>query len=106
MRRLLKIGIGTGDSEVMLRAIRTHSNFAEYVPIALLLAFMIEIMNGNWLIINFVCMCLLIGRVVHFVGVSRTNENYNFRVTGMAFTFTSICTSAFVILFLATAAYA
>ena len=101
LRRSLKIGIGTGENENMLRAVRAHSNFAEYVPIALLLAFMIEVLKGNWLIINFVCICLLIGRIIHSFGVSRINENYRFRVMGMAFTFTSICTSALILLYMA-----
>lgn len=99
LRRKLKIGIGTGDSESMLRAVRAHSNFAEYAPIALLLAFMIETLQGHSLILNFVCACLLFGRIIHCIGVSRVNENYNYRVIGMALTFTSICTSALVLLY-------
>ena len=100
LRRKLKIGIGTDNNELMLRAMRVHSNCAEYLPIALLLALMIELMNGHWIIIHFVCITLLIGRLIHAYGVSKLKENYSIRVTGMAFTFTSICTSALVLLYL------
>jgi uncharacterized protein len=37
LRRTLKIAIGDGGSQVMLRAMRVHSNFAEYVPLSLIL---------------------------------------------------------------------
>lgn len=98
LRRKLKIGIGDGGNEVMIRAMRVHSNFAEYVPIALILALFIELADSYWAITHFVCATLLIGRCVHAFGVSKIQENYSFRVTGMAFTFTSICTSALVLL--------
>ena len=100
LRRKLKIGIGTGENEAMLRAMRVHSNFAEYVPFALLLALMLEIIKGHWAILHFVCILLVFGRVIHAYGVSNTKENYKFRVIGMACTFISICTSALTLLFL------
>ena len=32
LRRRLGIAIGTGENPILTRAIRVHSNFAEYVP--------------------------------------------------------------------------
>lgn len=100
LRRKLRIGIGTGENEQMLRAMRVHANFAEYTPFALLLVLMIEMLAGPALLIHFVCVCLVIGRVLHAFGVSNSAENYGFRVSGMALTFTSLCTSALAIMFL------
>ena len=37
LRRRLGIAIGDGDDPRMLRAMRAHANFAEYVPFSLLL---------------------------------------------------------------------
>lgn len=37
LRRRLRIAVGDGGSVLMLRAMRVHGNFAEYVPLALLL---------------------------------------------------------------------
>ena len=99
LRRKLKIGIGTGDNDIMLRAMRVHSNFAEYVPITLLLALIIELMEGHWVILHAICLLLFIGRISHACGVSQTNENYRFRVMGMGLTFTSICISALILLY-------
>ena len=98
LRRRLKIGIGDAGNEQMLRAIRVHANFSEYVPIALILALLIELANSHWAISHFVCATLLMGRCIHAFGVSNRHENYTFRVTGMALTFTSICSSALVLL--------
>ncbi len=99
LRRKLKIGIGTGDNDIMLRAMRVHSNFAEYVPITLLLALIIELMEGHWVMLHAICLLLLIGRVSHAYGVSQINENYHFRVMGMGLTFTSICTSSLMLIY-------
>ena len=37
LRRKLRVAIGDAGNEVMLRVMRVHSNFAEYVPLNLLL---------------------------------------------------------------------
>lgn len=100
LRRELKIGIGADDSETMLRSIRVHANFAEYVPFALLLALMIELVEGHWVMVHLVCLLLFFGRAIHAYGVSKISENYNFRVVGMTLTFTSICLSALFLLYL------
>lgn len=42
MRRRLGIAIGDAGNESMLRAMRVHSNFAEYVPLSLLLIYFVE----------------------------------------------------------------
>ncbi len=41
LRRSLKIGVGDAGNYKMLRAIRVHSNFSEYVPLAVLLIFFV-----------------------------------------------------------------
>ena len=41
-RRGLRIGLGHAENPAMLRAMRVHANFAEYVPIALLLISFVE----------------------------------------------------------------
>jgi uncharacterized membrane protein YecN with MAPEG domain len=40
LRRKFKIALGDGGNKQLLRAIRVHSNFAEYVPLALILIYM------------------------------------------------------------------
>ena len=93
LRRNLRIALGDSGNERMLRAMRVHSNFAEYVPFSLLLIFLVEAQGAHPLVVNGLCLILLIGRFSHAFGVSQTNENYRYRVFGMALTFTTLVTS-------------
>jgi len=47
MRASAKIGIGTGNDPAMERRIRVHGNFAEYVPLALLLLLCMELQSQS-----------------------------------------------------------
>ncbi|CAJ1833947.1 MAPEG family protein [Aeromonas veronii] len=50
-RHSRKVALGHGDDPAMLRAMRVHANFAEYVPLALLLIYFVETSNQTpWLI--------------------------------------------------------
>ena len=86
LRRNLKIALGDGEQPVLTRAIRVHSNFAEYVPISLLLIFFLELETGAGFWVHLLCVALVIGRSIHAYGVSQVEENYRLRVTGMALT--------------------
>jgi uncharacterized protein len=99
LRRRLKIGIGSNENDEMLRGMRVHSNFAEYVPISLILIFLVEVQGGHQWLIHALGVLLLVGRSLHAYGVSQMNENFVFRVTGMSLTFTTMLTSSCVLLF-------
>jgi len=99
LRHSLKIGIGDAGNTRMLRAMRVHSNFAEYVPLSLILLYFIEV-QGAWpILVHALGLCLMIGRLSHAYGVSQERENYNFRIAGMALTFTVLVSSALYLLF-------
>jgi uncharacterized protein len=93
-RRSLKIAVGDAGNEKMLRAMRVHSNFAEYVPLCLLLVFLVEMQGAGAWLVHGLCLCLLAGRLSHAWGVSQTKENFRFRVFGMSLTFTTLIVSA------------
>src|SRR5215472_10572085 len=90
VRRRLRIAIGDHGNEAILRAMRVHSNFAEYVPLSLLLIYFVEIAGARGAYVHALGLSLLAGRVFHAYGVSQVNENYRFRVIGMTLTFASI----------------
>jgi uncharacterized membrane protein YecN with MAPEG domain len=98
LRRALRIAIGDSGNEVMLRAMRVHSNFAEYVPLSLVLLFFVEQAGANPVFVHALCIGLVLGRVSHAIGVSRVRENYGFRVFGMALTLTPLVVSALSLL--------
>jgi len=98
MRRRLHIGIGDAENPVMLRAMRVHANFAEYVPMGLLLAFFVETSGAPQLLVHALGASLLVGRIAHAFGVSREPEDFRFRVFGMVLTFTALLLSALYLL--------
>jgi uncharacterized protein len=101
LRRTLNIPVGDGGHPQMLRAMRVHANFAEYVPLTLLLVFMLEAEGGQRALIHALCLVLLVGRLSHAAGVSMVAEDYRFRVFGMGSTFTALISAAACILGLA-----
>ena len=98
IRRQEKVGIGDANNLRLRRAIRIHGNFAEYVPLAVILAAFVEMQQYSAIIVHALCLVLIIGRLVHAYGVSQEKEDYRFRVAGMALTFASIATSALLLI--------
>jgi uncharacterized protein len=99
LRRRAKAAIGDGGDPRLARAARVHSNFAEYVPLSLLLIYFLETQTGSGMGIHVLCLMLLAGRSSHAWGVSQVRENYRFRVVGMVLTFTVILSAAFRLLY-------
>ncbi len=99
-RRRARIGIGHGEDLALLRRMRVHANFAEYVPLALLLMALAESMQGDARVLHALGLTLAAGRVVHAFGVSQAKENLSLRVTGMSLTFAVIALAAFACLWL------
>ena len=97
IRRQEKVGIGDANNLRLKRAIRAHGNFAEYAPLAVILAAFVEIQQFAAVIVHALCWILIIGRLIHAYGVSQEKEDYRFRVAGMVLTITSIALSALLL---------
>lgn len=89
LRRQLGIPVGHGDSPLMHKAMRAHANFSEYVPLALLIIFFMELKTGETLWVHAACIALVAGRSLHAYGISQVQEDFRIRVSGMALTFTA-----------------
>jgi uncharacterized membrane protein YecN with MAPEG domain len=100
-RRKLRIGLGDADNKDMQRAVRVHANFAEYVPLCLLMIYLVEQSGVYAWFVHALCSGLLVGRLSHAYGVSQQRENFKFRVTGMSLTFTVLVTCAVHLLWVA-----
>ncbi|MEM1366697.1 MAG: MAPEG family protein [Cyanobacteria bacterium P01_H01_bin.15] len=94
LRQSLKILLGDKGNPRLLRAMRVHSNFAEYVPLCLILLGFAELQGTSPLVLNLLGLGLLIGRMLHAYGVSQAPENTRFRVAGMALTFICILSTS------------
>jgi len=98
LRWRLRVGVGDGGDKVLMRAMRVHANFAEYVPIALLLIYFLEIHTRFLLLVHGLGIALIVGRLLHAYGVSQVHEKLIFRQVGMALTFGVIITAALTLL--------
>lgn len=65
MRGKKGIDAGDGGDAEMLRAMRRHANFAEYVPLALVLIALLELNGVRTLAIHVLGLVLLVGRLMH-----------------------------------------
>ncbi|WP_170409118.1 MAPEG family protein [Ruegeria arenilitoris] len=100
-RRSDKISYGDGGNTAMLKVMRTHSNFVEYTPFALLLIAMVELQGAGGLLLNLLGLALLTGRVMHAYGFGRSPQIVILRQIGMLLTFTAILVAAIANLVLA-----
>lgn len=98
LRRRYRVGVGDGNHAELQRAARVHANFAEYVPLALLLIYFAETGGGSLLLIHSLAIALLCGRLLHAWGVSQVRENYRYRTVGMALTFSVILAACLYLL--------
>jgi uncharacterized membrane protein YecN with MAPEG domain len=89
-RREARVEIGAGDSAELFRRSRVHANFAEYVPLALLLLALAESLKPPSIVLHALCLALVAGRLVHAYGLSQTPHILKLRVLGMWLTLGTI----------------
>ncbi len=87
--------IGDGGQDIMLRHIRAHGNFAEYVPLSLLLMLALELNGTDATMLHSMGLALIIGRISHFYSLTvhepktaaKGKMSMVFRPIGMMLTF-------------------
>ena len=89
-RRIHRVELGDGDNRELLRRMRVHANFAEYVPFTLLLMALAESMAPPHPLLHLVGLVLVAGRILHAYGLSQTPHILRYRVWGMQLTFTAL----------------
>jgi uncharacterized protein len=94
LRGKLRVAPGDGKQEPLQRAIRVHANFNEYVPLGLILLFLVASSGSSILLLHGLGVALLLGRLLHALGVSRSPEPLILRQLGMVLTIGSILVSA------------
>lgn len=77
-----KVEFGDGGNEDLQRAIRVQGNNLEYVPVALLLILVLEIM-GAWVVaLNVLGAALTLARLAHGFGLGRSTGTSPGRLAG------------------------
>lgn len=84
LRRKNRVSVGDGGNEDLQLAIRTHANAVEYIPIALVLLFMLEFNGAPKLLVHILGVTLLMGRLLHAMGLPA--KDLQRRVLGMQIT--------------------
>ena len=98
VRRRDLVSLGDGGSGALQRRIRAQGNCAEYAPIGLLIVLAVELQGHPGWIVHGLGLCLLVGRVLHGVALTRATPWMLGRVSGMMLTFVTLSLGAVALL--------
>ena len=88
------VSLGAGSDKLLERRIRAHGNFAEYVPLALILIALLELSESHPLLLHGLGVLLLVGRGLHATALSRLPPWPFGRVGGLILTFAVLIIAA------------
>ena len=92
------VSLGDGGNPELALAIRAHANFAEYVPLGLILLGLVEAQGGSVLATHALGGGLLLGRVLHAWGMAQPRAVSNARKIGIVFTWLVIVIASVLLL--------
>ncbi len=92
-----RISVGDGDDKELRKRMRVHANFAEYVAIGVILLLIAELQDAPVWFLHVLGLSLLIGRILHAIGMSATPQIFRLRQAGMLLTFTQLTLSALAV---------
>lgn len=98
-RRSAKVSLGDGGNTLLQRAIRGQANFAEYVPLALLLLAVLEMSRFSIYVIHALGMALLVARLLHGYALGFRAEFRFGRYWGAMLTFAVLFVEAILCLY-------
>ena len=101
LRRGNRVVFGDGDNIKLRSAIRAHANFAEYVPIIVLLVAMLEMSGLPATRVHLLMGALLVARLLHPLGMyvgPRTLQFQICRVGGISLTLLVLLAAAIMML--------
>ena len=100
-RRRAGVSLGDGGDPGMLRVVRGHANFAEYVPLALIMLAILELSGTSPLVLHGLGLALLAGRLLHGYALSFTQQFAFGRFWGTLLTYGVLVIQALLCLHLA-----
>ena len=90
---------GDGGNVVLLQRQRVHGNFIEYVPLGLLLLLVLELNGAAPLLLNALGGSLLVARILHAFGFSRSTGRSFGRFVGTILTWLMLAAASFLALY-------
>ena len=89
-----RVGLGDGQHPGLIKAVRIHGNFAEYVPLLLILLLILEVQGAALWQLHLIGGLTLFGRISHAIGLSKTSGTSAPRLIGMLSTFGGLLSGA------------
>lgn len=77
-----RVDLGDDGKDAMLRAIRIHGNAAEYIPISLILLFLLELQGRPHWFLHVCGITLVISRLLHMQGLMTSSKLTPGRLAG------------------------
>lgn len=94
-----RVGLGDGQQPGLIKAVRIHGNFAEYVPLLLILLLVLEIQQAALWQLHLIGGLTLFGRICHAIGLTKSSGTSLPRMIGMISTFSALLSAAvFIVL--------
>lgn len=93
--------LGDGGDASLLKRVRSHANFSEYVPLALILVALLEAGGGGHGLVQGLLLALLVGRILHPIGMfaaPNTPRQFACRGGGILLTMATIAIAAIALL--------
>jgi uncharacterized membrane protein YecN with MAPEG domain len=87
-----RVSLGDGGVPELQARIRAHGNFAEYVPLVLILMGLVELAGGDRRVLLWSGIALVVSRVIQAVGVWK-------RVAPNPFRFVGTCLTLFLLIY-------
>lgn len=90
LRAKYQIFMGDGKRLDLLKATRIHGNFSEYAPITLFLLLLTELIGGRPWMIHTLSVTFVIARILHLIGLRKTEGPSIHRFLGSVLTWVVI----------------
>lgn len=89
-----RVHFGSGGDEELERAQRALGNWAEYVPLVLILMGLLEAQRTSLYLLHALGIALTVGRVLHAWGLSRSSGRSFGRAAGIGLTWTVLAVAS------------
>jgi len=86
-RRSERVLVGDGDNKLVKKRMRVQANCVEYAPLCLILILMAELQGAPALAVHILGGALVLGRVMHALGLGGEPQIIPLRFCGMILTF-------------------
>lgn len=98
MRLSTRTGIGDGGNAELAKRVRVHANAVEYLPLGLLLLMLVEWNQTLPILVHVFGIALIVGRLLHAFGLSRSVGSSRSRALGMIITLVTLLCMAVLLL--------